>query len=428
MQKVENKPLTSIRGIAALWVVGHHWFPGVVLGGFAAAEPAWTRRVFGPGDLAVDLFFILSGLIIARVYGTLGKGGRADFFLRRIFRIYPLHVLVTTTFGLAFILAGVFRGTMHFPLDAFLFSIFLIVPFGPVPMHINPPTWSVAVELICYLAFPVAMIGLRRYRSKLLLVGLAAGVAWLEWRVQHDMAGVITGLGAIARGLTGFALGMILTRLSQQLSPPRAAVAIAELCAGGLLIWAIEAWSPGGIALASALLLFCLIYDKGPIAVALRHPVFVWLGEISFAVYLIHYPLFVAFSSKMPPTRFGLSGFHGAALWLAAMLPILLVCATIGHLLIERPARRIARRLRPGAWRRWPGGRWPGGRWPRGRWPRGRGPGSRLSRAAQSTGAPAMISPPSAGSCAFQPASAASFTPAPLDADPAHSSLGTASG
>jgi peptidoglycan/LPS O-acetylase OafA/YrhL len=85
--------LTALRGIASARVVGFHvqplWFPGT---------PADIASVLWLGQTAVDIFFVLSGFILACVYGALRLDRVPLFWLRRICRIYPLHLVVLGTF------------------------------------------------------------------------------------------------------------------------------------------------------------------------------------------------------------------------------------------------------------------------------------------------------------------------------------------
>src|SRR3954454_5117621 len=127
----ELLPLTAIRGLAAWWVVLFHlrfllapWIP-------AAALAALAR-----GNLAVDLFFILSGFVMALNYGErIGAGGAAaygDFLFRRFARIYPLHLLILLGFA-AYAVAAVRFGTVRLADQSwgyFVQSLFLVQNWG----------------------------------------------------------------------------------------------------------------------------------------------------------------------------------------------------------------------------------------------------------------------------------------------------------
>src|SRR6478735_12558 len=85
----EIRPLTAIRGLAALWIVVHHiqptWWPN------AGAVPSLAMSM---GYTAVDIFFVLSGFILSDVYRRLTLSRLPQFWLRRLLRIYPLTLCV----------------------------------------------------------------------------------------------------------------------------------------------------------------------------------------------------------------------------------------------------------------------------------------------------------------------------------------------
>src|SRR5215471_16286209 len=89
----EIVPLTSIRGVAALWVVVFHMYNILVYRHLI--QPSTTivqNLLLGGANFAVDIFFILSGYILAENYGTISNPG--NFFSHRVARVLPLHVVV----------------------------------------------------------------------------------------------------------------------------------------------------------------------------------------------------------------------------------------------------------------------------------------------------------------------------------------------
>src|SRR5689334_13859151 len=171
----ENLSLTSIRGVAAAWVVAYH------------VQPLWFPRAPGAvasgllmGYAAVDIFFVLSGFILAQVYGVMRAGQLPMFWLRRICRIYPLHLAVMATVPLAILVASALRGAAH-PSDWISFGAvtLLLQSFLLDDSPWNPPSWSLGVELLCYAIFPLTIRFLARAPG-LLLVGVAMALALAE--------------------------------------------------------------------------------------------------------------------------------------------------------------------------------------------------------------------------------------------------------
>jgi peptidoglycan/LPS O-acetylase OafA/YrhL len=329
----ENRPLTSIRGVAAMWVVYHHWLAD-------AALPSWAATALSAGYSAVDLFFILSGLILSGAYAGLTLPHVPLFFLRRICRVYPLHwltlaalvMLVTWPAPLA-----VIRGHVWLTLAC---SALLIHPFLPIAPLANPPSWSTGIELACYLGFPCALAMLRGVRRRMTIASLVALLVAAEWVVTGRYSGDTAGIGALARGVAGFGLGMVLWAAGRRIVmlPPWQATLCEGMGAGGILVGAMSGW-PQLVPPASALLLFALSFDAGIVARLLRGRWWVWLGHISFSIYLVHYPLAVAADRLLGPAG------PGAIPRTVGMTAVLLLLSTATWRFVEEPGRRLPRLL-----------------------------------------------------------------------------------
>jgi len=321
----ENRPLTSIRGFAAFWVVLHHLVPAALS----------ASIVFRLGYRAVDLFFTLSGIIICAVYRDFRWRDLGRFWLKRVCRIYPLHVVALSALILIVIWPrwDVWPQLVTWRVAG---SYALLQAFIDLRTAANPPAWSAGVELVCYLAFPPAILALRKPLplSAILALTLAAAVA--EYWTVATYLGDAFGPGAVLRGICGFGLGMALWRLFQRVCAYAALATAAEVIGlAGMALTVAFNW-PAIIPLFSALLLFGLLFDHGPLARALRHEWCVWLGRISFSLYLMHIPLMDAADRVFPAAS-------GATTWVrvAVLSVCLLVVSTLTYLLIEQPARRI---------------------------------------------------------------------------------------
>ena len=264
--KDEIPGLTGIRGLAAAAVVGGH----VQLAGF------------GYSFLAVDVFFALSGYVLAAIYRQ-HCDARA-FFLARAARTLPVHIVVLLA-------AAVVMGASPSQL---IFDLLLVgVPwFAP---HYGI-IWSLAIEWYAYALFPVAIVTLRRVRpgvaAAFSLILIAAG--WFEpsanWATAIlDGAGAITGPHALARGLGAFGLGMALQR---------------------------SGWRPGRSWL-----------DAAPIR---------WIGDISYPLYLAHPLVIFVTAERIAPT--------GTVLGAVSAIAASVLLAAAVHYLVEDPARRWLRR------------------------------------------------------------------------------------
>jgi peptidoglycan/LPS O-acetylase OafA/YrhL len=204
----------GLRIIAAGAVVVLHYsdyFKDVAVGRYMVAH-TWHFNLF------VDLFFVVSGFVIARQYfGRVNDAASVGRFLwRRLARIYPLH-LATLAFYVA--LAGALHfgaartdNPARYPLSDLPAQLLLLHAFIGERLTFNFPSWSLSAEMFCYLLFPaLALLAQRRKEAIVaLLIGTAlanslwawaAGTApWTDWINQ---AGGFRALPAFSLGMAG---------------------------------------------------------------------------------------------------------------------------------------------------------------------------------------------------------------------------------
>ncbi|MEH2176858.1 acyltransferase family protein [Nostoc sp.] len=178
------KSLTSLRGIAALVVVIHH-FSYYGLPKTGSTLSAYTN-FFQNGYLWVDFFFILSGFIMTHVYAKtfclkLNLKNYRSYLFSRFARIYPLHIFIISLFvGLEVVkllLLNTSAFTGKFNLTALFSNIFLLQAFDikcpPLlwcNTYWNEPAWSISVEFFIYSIFPTLLLILLKNNSKIDLI------------------------------------------------------------------------------------------------------------------------------------------------------------------------------------------------------------------------------------------------------------------
>lgn len=336
----QNRALTAIRGIAALWVVGLHLQFGLSLLGYPGGG-----AIFKPGYLAVDIFFILSGFVITAVHRDLTTvADGMDFLIRRVFRLYPLHLFVLALL-LGLWLREVILTGSHDPsqrLGDLPIVALLLQPYVIHGLTWNTVSWSIGVEILCYLLFPFALRLLRPRPLAGTLLLLAAACLW----ERHAHSEMVWGWPAIQRGLAGFALGMLLQQTSLLLPRPsdRTADLLGMLaCAGMVLALAMHA--PQDVPLWAALLIFTLAAEGGRLSRALGAAPLHGLGQISFSLYLLHPTLASLAFALAPPAALHLGAVASPLVWSALLLAVLLVLATLTWTFVEEPARRLGGRL-----------------------------------------------------------------------------------
>ena len=303
--------------------------------GAMAALPqpfAWFRDW---GWTMVDLFFLISGYIFAHVYlladrtgaRALEKGRMADFAVARMARLYPLHLVTLCLCAVLFA-----AEPANTPL-AFLANLAMLQGFYPPGAQaFNGPSWSISIECVCYLLFAMAALGGER-RVRLVATIAVAG-ALLHFAVQGRPGGPWTG-DDLSRGLLGFFLGQLMWLARAKLARVPWPVLCAVLVAG-------LAIDMGG---ASSLPPLCLLAWPAALLLALRAPAMGWapmrwLGDRSYAIYLLHMPVLRLIELAVGKVA---GGPAAAALWTTGFAVLVLILADVSYRFIERPARRAIR-------------------------------------------------------------------------------------
>ena len=352
----EIRSLTGLRGVAACWVMLYH-------AEFRAGAVAPLRVLIDHGYLAVDLFFILSGFVLALNHAPAFRRDReaayAGFLRKRLARTYPLYLAVTLV-CFALIRAGAYT-RRHATGWALAANLALIQSWHTRFGSIDGPGWSVSAEWAAYLLFPLFC------RAAL------SGPAWRGWAVAALCLLAVTALSILPdawagepggragpldlwagasfapglRCLAGFGLGVALFRAAghrlghglwqrargHPLLCPALAIALMGLLSVRGADVAIVALFAGLIlALSGGTDRVTRVLGSGPIR---------FLGTISYALYLVHEPVLSGWREAV--ARVGLPLDHAATLGCGLASALLL--ASLCHVSIERPARRLLRGL-----------------------------------------------------------------------------------
>lgn len=286
--------LDSWRGLAALLVAYGHLSVSGELGDFLLAAR--------PGRF-VDFFFVLSGFVIAhssgeRIANAPAEGGR--FLIRRVARLWPLHafmLLLLVIYQLALLGANAAQIISKpeafsdgFALSALPSNLLLIQAWGVEAINTwNEPAWSISTEMAAYLCFALATMAFGR-RAWLVLSALGLGCAL--YAVAHpEIMRANVGL-AVVRCLGGFGFGVLTYKL-YTLKPER------TWPAHSLVEWLVfimvfagvmfvpPAYAPVLIPI-YGLTVFVFAHEHGYLSRILALRPFVYLGERSYSIYLVH--------------------------------------------------------------------------------------------------------------------------------------------
>lgn len=353
--------LTSLRGLAALWVVLYHYsvqcFPNL------DATP--HTHLIHKGYLAVDMFFMLSGFVMTHVYHrafaeSVTRHYRS-FIVARIARIYPLHVLILLLFVATALGSHVAAGASHvrdIPLHgphsvtAFVANLFMLQGLDAEQLSWNYPAWSISVEFMAYLLFPFALPAIwrapARVKVAIALCLLAALVVLAIW-TQDDFDqwdGPIT----LLRGLPEFILGTLLY-CAFHAAPDNAwlnrdATVFSVLVA---IVLCLHFGAPDllTICLFAALILLAVLNAGVFSSIAAAAPL-IWLGDISYSLYLLH-GFFQFVANKLLP-RFGIEDHASLSIdqsfaLMALMIAACILAAHFTYFAVEIDCRRYLRGL-----------------------------------------------------------------------------------
>ncbi len=345
-------PLTGVRALAAVMVLflhGSQNFPNVL--------GEWP--LFSRGYLGVDLFFLLSGVVISHVYlnemARLNLANARVFLWHRIIRIWPAHVVVLASMMVMMAVVG----ALHIPFahpEAFLWR--------DVPWHLlllqawgfndtaswNGPSWSVSAEWFAYLLFPLLAPILVRLPRLAALAGsaLSLGLLALGFISQElSLAAAWNGVPPLARISAEFLAGALAYRAllhdGGTVFARRFGGALAVLGLAGFLAGSLTGVNDFVLLAALLALLVGLYPGRGVMAGLFSLPLFVWLGELSYSIYIVHSPILLV--TRKALERLGLvptSEPMRLVLFLAVMA-IILLAATLLHRLVEKPFRQLWR-------------------------------------------------------------------------------------
>jgi peptidoglycan/LPS O-acetylase OafA/YrhL len=338
----EVVPLTSIRGIASIGVIGTHIAHRLGREGWGWFPPGPITRIALDGHLSVEMFFVLSGYILARIYPA--PLSVPDFLVHRAARVLPLlwTLLVVIAGGIvALRLAGVSvaddepLSLRSLPFEFTLTNIW----FGV--RSLDPPSWSLNVELVAYLLFPLLhFVGVRLKFP--VLVGLAVLFFLAHVVLLHTIGIAVTGYPAIFRGIFAFGLGAM---LAFAFKGARAPNWLPLVC-----VAAFAVTTEAGLREAALAALAVLIVALGAGASdnlvyrVMSTPPLAWLGRVSFSIYLLQIPVLrvVIYAMLHVPA------LHASPLAVAATMVgyviVVLALAELTWRFVEVPWRRRVRR------------------------------------------------------------------------------------
>ena len=349
--------LDGLRGVLALYVMASHALPFAIL----PSALDWLASLLSHGGAGVDLFFILSGLVILRSLQAF-QGRPRGFLIARASRIFPVYLLA---FALALALRPWAHGIAAMPwigpgspaqvlvsdgwpewagveIAAHLLMLHGLFPDGALPhvwVRFLGAAWSLSTEWQFYvLALVLSCWRVRDSRMAAIFLALAA--AGLGWHMLAPDGGTFS-RAFLPNKAQYFALGIASAALLAG-APGARRLYLATLAAA--LVISLDQGGPGKMAAPLAWSL-CLGAQLGlctPLATLLRHRVLLWLGAVSYPLYIVHEPIHKILSIALARLAAG-DGVWFSALWLPAAIVVPLLAAWWLHVAVELPAQRWGR-------------------------------------------------------------------------------------
>ena len=328
-QFADTKPhyelLDGLRGVAAILVLIYHIFEGFAFAESTNGEGSGLITTLNHGHIAVDFFFILSGFVISYAYDDRwGKMSLGGFFKRRLIRLHPMLIMGAVVGMISFMLTGCQQWSgevtpIGWVMIALLLTIFMVPALPGLPYEVrgngemfplNGPMWSLFFEYIGNILYALVI---RRLSTKLLAVLTAILGVLHAWIFVGDLSGynsvgigwtidTINFWGGLVRMLFPFTMGMLLARTFK----PREVKGAFWICSAML----IAVFAVPYIAKSGAISLNSL-YEV--VCIAVIFPFIVWLGacgkggdnytgrinnflgELSYPLYIVHYPIMYIF-------------------------------------------------------------------------------------------------------------------------------------
>jgi len=301
--------LDGLRGIAAIAVVVFHFME------IAIAD--YANNFIAHAYLMVDFFFCLSGFVIAYAYdGKIREIGIPAFFKLRLIRLHPL-VIIGSVIGLAGFVLDPFNQLWMKYSDR-LWLLFgtssLMIPYPIVKerflnlFHLNPPTWSLFWEYVANIFYALALVRVGKKLLWVLVIGGAAALIYEAYKSTNLSVGW-SGENILGGGIRvwySFFAGILIYRCGFIIRTRLGFLSIGVLLAVGFLApwsktynWIIDPvlvifYFPFVVALGAG----------GKLSSGVKK-ICQFSGEISYPLYMIHYPFiwwFLSYVEKEKPS------------------------------------------------------------------------------------------------------------------------------
>jgi peptidoglycan/LPS O-acetylase OafA/YrhL len=326
--------LDSLRGIAALLVASQHFLENT------SARDTWFLSNFNIGQIGVVVFFILSGMVIPYSLGG-SEAPIRRFFISRFFRLYPAYWL---SVSLAVLLAYLSHRSV--PIGDILLNLTMLQSLFRVP-DLFGVYWTLIIELMFYAACVFLCMGKVLNRTNytfgisIFLLMAAIGLAIVRSVLEKKIPVAIP----LAMSLMFF--GSLWREASVDANKRAQILCVIWVCCFMLALPIIcllayakdyghgESATSYIFSYSTALFVFLLATTK----LKIRSRPIVFLGTISYSIYLLHLVVYSVLSGKIS----ALGGFSISLFF--SYLAMIIVISTTSYFLIEKPSIEFGRKI-----------------------------------------------------------------------------------
>jgi peptidoglycan/LPS O-acetylase OafA/YrhL len=371
--KGEIKALTGLRIVAAVWVVLFHFRP--MLSDVSPDFREYLSPVLNCGAQGVDLFFILSGFVLAWNYlDRMGKSWSTretvHFLWLRLARVWPVY-LVTLHLAAVWVILTLHVGHVPSPDVAKLTAISYVRQVLLVQLWFEPffdgttwdgPAWSISAEWLAYLLFGLLVLVIFRMKlaTRARTLMLLAFVAQLPPVVLLLTSGFFyTPWSWLPRIVTQFTAGALACAAVRRLELSDRArrvvgyISLLLIVAMVSMVYLLDAYPISGVLDGGGVvdmlfvpLVITLAIGMGSLPRLLSTRVMVYGGQISFCLYMVHELVHTAWTWAV--VQFQLTPWHSDSPWkwnVIGLIVIAVVFSSLMYHFIEEPARRWMRRM-----------------------------------------------------------------------------------
>ncbi len=347
--KLGNRPeLDGIRGLSVLAVVFWH------------ISLPYVRA----GNIGVDVFFVLSGFLITTLllqeWEKTGTISLKNFYLRRSLRLLPVLLVLLTLFAIYstfYQTKEEAEASYKYILATLFYVANWVQVFGGLHHHELGHTWSLAVEEQFYIIFPLLLLAFLRlktnYRGMLLFLGIGIIGVYLNrfWLWQGDQSYDRLHMSLDTRADAMLVGAFVSVLVVNNLLPKKNwTIILSRILAFGaalLLCWLVvfgvgdELYYKYGVLSLTAICVGFVIMDLmgQPLKLTqtiLKFPPLVWVGRLSYGIYLWHIPVIYLIGTPETWSRAMLQGIRFTAV---------LIVAAISYYFIEKPFLKFKNRF-----------------------------------------------------------------------------------